>query len=102
MILGLYEEVRRIEPASSRVETGRARSYIVLGMYCSFCTFNPFLHIYLENLGIWTLQHHQKVFSSLAKVKRQHRSRIFYPGEPMLTCGREGSMYGKTQQICSL
>jgi hypothetical protein len=32
MILGLYEEVRRIEPASSRVETGRARSYIVLGM----------------------------------------------------------------------
>ena len=30
-MLGLYEEVRRIEPASSRVETGRARSYIILG-----------------------------------------------------------------------
>ena len=32
-MLGLYEEVRRIEPASSRVETGRARSYIILGNY---------------------------------------------------------------------
>ena len=35
-ILGLYEEVRRIEPVSSRVETGRARSYIVLGKYNTY------------------------------------------------------------------